>query len=185
MRRLVFSTLTTLLGVGLMSGAAAAATTVTFNSSISNTGPNSTNTVNCVDKNDIDVTCSNTGTIVETNNQTSNSGSATVNGNTTGGSSTSGNASNSNTYTVQLGASCAPVTTPSNTTPSGGKGGGGFTTSAVIATTAPTVSPSAPASLPNTGSNAALKDALFGLAGLGGLVAVSLSSVGIKRHLVR
>src|SRR4051812_29172730 len=90
-----------------MSGGVAFADTVTC--SISDTGPGSTNTVNCVDNNNNTVTCTNNIVVSTSNNQNSNSGSSNNSGNTSGGGSSSGDASNSNNVVVNVGASCAPV----------------------------------------------------------------------------
>lgn len=179
MRRLLLAIPTTLIGVGLMAGVANAST-VTCSGSISNTGPGSTNTVNCVDTNNVSVSCNNQGVIVENNNQNSTSGSATSGSNTSGGSATSGSSSNSNTVTVQLGASCAAV--PGQTT---------FTTSAVVtpaSTSTPAATPTStpaatPTSLPTTGSSSSLDFAIAGVSAFGGVSLLSAGALTVKRHL--
>ena len=175
MRKLLLTLTTSVIGLGLMGGVASASS-VTCNGSISNTGANSNNTVNCVDTNNVSVTCSNNETIVEGNNQTSTSGSATNSGNTSSGNATSGSSNNSNSVTVQLGGGCAPVA--GSTT--------AFTTSAVSApasTSTPAAAAATPTTLPNTGSNSALDAATVGLGALAGVSLVSAGAVTLKRHL--
>ncbi|MDB5186567.1 MAG: hypothetical protein JWM07_39 [Candidatus Saccharibacteria bacterium] len=96
---------------------------------ISNTGPDSTNS--CVVKEDF--TCKvendNKFTVINKNNQEATSGSAAVSGNTTGGSATSGSATNSNGTVIDVtitnsGCVVAAVTPPAPVTPVGGSGGG-------------------------------------------------------------
>jgi len=112
------------------------------NSSISNTGPSSTNKINNVVSNTSTVLNNNNVRFTNTNTQTATSGNATVSGNTTGGNATTGNASNTNEtcLSVQInnGSSsntvannaCAPTTTQPST---GGRGGDVLGASATLA----------------------------------------------------
>jgi hypothetical protein len=167
----------TVVSVGLMAGTAAA-DSVTCGGSISNTGPGSNNTITCVDKNDIQVTCSNNDKVVETNNQNANSGGAFTVENTSGGNANSGNANNNNKVTVDVGASCArQVATTATTSPAGGKGAGSAST--------PATTPSAKAgvsSLPKTGSNSLQDSAITGVFVLGTAAAVSQLAASAYRR---
>lgn len=69
---------------------------------ITNTGPNSDNSVVSVNKLSVNVTNNNNISLTSNNTQSAYSGSANVSGNTNGGSATTGNASNSSTSTVSL-----------------------------------------------------------------------------------
>lgn len=174
MRKLLLTSITSVIGVGMMMGMASAATTVTCNGSISNTGANSTNIVNCVDQNNQTVTCSNTGVITQSNTQSSTSGGATTSGNTSSGNASSGNSTNSNTYTVQLGASCVPVkSTATSTSPVVP-----FTTTAIVAGPTAVKSSTTPSSLPVTGSNTVLKAVEIGLGVLA--VCALVAGIGVK-----
>jgi len=174
MRKLVRIASTATLAIGLMTGVAAADTTVSCN--ISNTGQGSVNT--CVDKTDTSKTvfCDNTGHVADVNVQGAGSGNANSNGNTTGGFTTSGNASNNNTATVTVGASCAPVETASTSTPpstapaAGGKGGAATTPAASSST--PTAA-AAPASLPETGSDSAQRFGIYSVVVLAGTLGLA------------
>jgi hypothetical protein len=170
-KKLIQIIATAILGIGL-SAATVSADSVTCGS-ISTTGQDSTNTVTCVDSNKVDVSCNNNVVVDNNNDQTSNSGTATSSGNTEGGSATSGNSSNSNTATVSVGASCAPVagTSQFTTTPSGGKGAGAVPAATVSATT-PAAAPAA-AALPDTGSNTLLDGAIASLVVLGSALTAS------------
>ncbi len=63
---------------------------------ISDTGPQSSNSIATTNTNTTTVTNTNDINVSSNNNQTANSGNATTNNNTTGGSATSGNVANSN-----------------------------------------------------------------------------------------
>ena len=158
----------------------ASAATVTCNGSVSNTGPNSNNTVTCVSTNNVTVSCVNNVVVANTNNQTSTSGSASTSGNTTGGSSTSGSSSNSNSATVNVGASCAPVASAPNTfttaAAAGGQGGGS-------ASTAGGAGAAKVGSLPKTGSNTAEEVGVIGAIVLGAGLAASQFGVRAYRRL--
>lgn len=65
-------------------------------SAISNTGPNSTNTINATSNNNVSVTNNNNVSFTSANYQTANTGNAQVSYNTTTGSGDSGNAANTN-----------------------------------------------------------------------------------------
>jgi hypothetical protein len=168
-----------------MAGVASAATVTCGN--ISNTGPGSTNSITCVDENNKQVICNNDLKVSESNDQTSSSGSAFTTDNTGAGGATSGDSQANNNVTVTLGASCAPVTTASVTTPTtptttptpavGGKG------AAPVATPQPAAKP---VSLPETGSNTAQKVALDSVVALGStLVAVQLALLAYRRLALR
>lgn len=96
--------------------------------SISNTGPDSTNS--CVVKEDFkcEVRNDNEFTVINNNNQEATSGNATVDGNTTGGGATSGSATNSNGTVIDVSidnsGACVvtAVTPPAPVAPSGGQG---------------------------------------------------------------
>ena len=163
---------------------AGVASASTVDCGISNTGPNSKNTVNCVDSNDTTVTCNNNDKIADISGQSSTSGNASSSSNTSSGNSTSGSSSNSNTNTVQVGASCTPVSSKSGTT---------FTTSALVSKTAPaaamksTTSTTAttattPSSLPNTGSDSALVDAAIGVAVVAGVMGLARLGFATLKH---
>ena len=81
--------------VGLIVGAPAGTTAAEFGGGISNTGPNSDNSVNGSANNNADVNNNNNSTITNNIKQNAQSGDATVSDNTNGGNATSGNASNS------------------------------------------------------------------------------------------
>jgi len=179
MRKILLTITSSVLGIGLM-GAVASASAVTCSGSVSNTGAGSTNTVSCVDTNNVSVSCNNKDVITQSNTQNSTSGGATTSGNTSGGNSTSGSSSNSNSTKVQLGASCAPV---AGTTTA-------FTTGAVVTTTstpaATMTTPAAtPTSLPSTGSNSSLDAAIVGVSALGGVSLVSAGAIVLKKQLAK
>lgn len=69
---------------------------------ISNTGPDSSNTVLSVTKSSLKVTNTNSVTVASNSEQDALTGKAVVAGNTTGGSATSGAASNSNSDSVSI-----------------------------------------------------------------------------------
>jgi hypothetical protein len=179
MRKLVQILSTAILGASLIAGVASASTATC---GVSDTGPGSTNTVNCVDSNNTTVTCNNKDMIEESSGQSASSGSTSSSSNTTSGNSTSGMSSNSNTDTVSVGASCTPVSTKS--------GGTTFTTSAIVAKTAPaaaaksttTMTTATPSSLPDTGSNSALVDAAIGVAIVAGVMGLARLGFATLKH---
>lgn len=69
---------------------------------ITNTGPDSSNTISSKVTNKVVETNNNDLSVTSTNCQNATSGSATVAGNTTGGSATSGNASNTSSSTIDF-----------------------------------------------------------------------------------
>lgn len=145
---------------------------------ITNTGPDSLNTIECVSSTDVHVTCSNNIYVVNNNSQTGSSGNANNSGNTTGGSSITGSATNENGTTVQIGATCAAqpaaVTpeTPAPSQPVGGLGAG-----------APAEAAKTVAALPNTSSNALLDNALIGGTSLATLFIASRLGMAAYRRL--
>lgn len=87
------------------SGAAAmsaAAMPTSSTGSISNTGPDSRNTITTTASSDVNVTNNNDLCITNNNTQHASTGDATVSNNTNGGSATTGSASNSNSTTLDL-----------------------------------------------------------------------------------
>lgn len=118
--------------------------------SITNTGPDSYNIIQNNTQGSFTIKCKNDTDVVVLNNQTTNSGQATVTGNTTGGNAQSGDVVNQNDVKLDVDVACAPVTQSSqNTTPTPTNQGGG-TVLGNNTTTAP--SPKV-AALPNTGSS--------------------------------
>lgn len=91
---------------------------------ISNTGPDSTNTITSNSSFECDIDNDTNIDLDFDNNQQASSGSATVSGNTSGGSATSGSANNSSSTDTSIGVinsnDCFPTAAPS-----GGGGGGG------------------------------------------------------------
>ncbi len=136
--------------------------------SLSNTGPNSTNT--CVDNtnNTVTVTCANGVTVANGNVQTTSSGTANVSGNTISGSATSGDTANVNAVATDLSQFCAAA--PAAAAPVGGQGGGSTT----AATPAPAGGQGAASvkALPATGASETVRDLAIGVAAIS-LVAVS------------
>ena len=157
---------------------------------ITNTGPDSTNS--CVVKEDFSCKVENNNkfTVINNNNQEASSGNATVSGNTSGGSATSGSATNSNGTVIDVSidnsGACVvtAVTPPAPVVPVGGSGGGQPVGGAGAAqprpvggmgAVAPVAAPqrTAPAMLPDT-SNESTFGIATGLVGL--LTAVILGS---------
>jgi hypothetical protein len=164
-------------GVSLMmlTGVAAAEST------ISNTGPDSTNVIVNKSTSSVRITCRNNLDISNTNTQNASSGSANVSNNTTGGSATSGNASNTNTTSVTVNTGCGTGQVATTTPPPTGGGGGGLGggaggsvlgASTVAAAAAGGMGAGAITSLPNTGANPALLAGIV-TAVLGGVATVA------------
>lgn len=110
MRKILQGAAGLVLGLGMFAGvAAAASSTFTCDSNISDTGAGSSNTITCVDKNNNSVKCVNNVVASNSNDQSASSGNAKSSGNTNGGNASSGSASNSNKAVVDVGASCAPA----------------------------------------------------------------------------
>lgn len=147
---------------------------------ISNTGPDSTNIVDCVTVSDVTVTCNNSIYVLTESSQTAISGAAGSGVNTSSGSVISGNATNENGATVQIGAACetpavvvpeTPVTPVTRTTPVPTTGTGA--TSAVPVATV----------LPNTASNSVVQMGTIGLVTLATIAGASAAAVGVYRRL--
>ncbi|HUC20101.1 MAG TPA: hypothetical protein VMR98_01240 [Candidatus Polarisedimenticolaceae bacterium] len=92
--------------------------------SLSNTGPDSTNTISTSTTNSVNTSTNNNVSVSTTNNQSGNTGPANVSGNTSGGSATSGNVANSNdTLTTVAIGNTSPVK-PGQGSGTTGPGGG-------------------------------------------------------------
>lgn len=156
MKRYTRALLVTVLSIGLMGSVSVGAEGPCAGATITNTGADSVNTIECVDASSVKVSCSNGIYVVSSSDQTAESGMAD------GPSAITGNATNDNNAVVTIGASCAtqttvPVTpTPpaevAKTTPGTGLG---------AAAAKPKV-----AALPNTASNPIVDIALVATASL-------------------
>lgn len=92
---------------------------------ITNTGPNSTNVTTITNTTSWVVTNINTTTVTNANSQTGTSGSAQVNNNTSGGSAVSGNVTNTNSFGTAIAISNPGIPgSGSGSTPSNIAGGG-------------------------------------------------------------
>ncbi len=116
------------IAVAGLTGTSASVGAVT-DSSISNTGPNSTNTIEVKDDFKCEVKNDNDFVIKNKNDQQAASGSATVSGNTSGGGARSGSATNSNGTVIDVaidnsGACVVTAVTPPAPVVPGGSGGG-------------------------------------------------------------
>lgn len=185
MKRFMRGIVAVIIAAGIMGGPAYAQQACDGALVISNTGPGSTNEVECVDSNTIRVICTNDVYVVNNNSQTSESGDATNSSNTTGGSSITGNATNENGTTVQIGASCvaAPVVTtpedkPNQPTPGMGAGRGGNVLGAETTPSAQQV-----ALLPTTAGNSIVETIVTGIAALIGTIAMSRLAVVLYRRI--
>ncbi len=137
MKKLLVASFASTMAIGF-------APAVVFAADISNTGPGSYNSIINETTRKITVTCNNDVEVVNINDQSSNSGTAEVDGNNYGGDAQSGDAQNLNEYVATLGVSCEPATLAVVTPPAeGGKGSGTTTTPQVKAVTT---------TLPDTGS---------------------------------
>ncbi len=96
----------TILVTNLAVGVAAA------DSSISNTGPGSSNTITSDNSSETNINCNNNITSTNNNPQTSGTGSSSSTGNTTGGNSTSGSSSNSSSSSTSVDANCGAAKSP-------------------------------------------------------------------------
>ncbi len=143
---------------------------------ITNTGPDSTNVVDCVTVSDVKVTCNNSIYVLTSNSQTAISGKAGSNVNTSAGSAISGNATNTNGDTVQIGATCVTeATTPATpVTP--------VTPTAVTPTTGTGAAKPKVAVLPNTASNSVTETAVIGLLVLVSILVLSRLAVTAYRY---
>lgn len=108
-------------------------------SSISTTGPNSTNTVKNTQTTTVNETNNNNITVTNSNHQTASTGSASVKGNTTAGSAMSGDATNSNNVstTIDVGNSSALPGSGSGSVSSTGSGSGAGAGSGSAASSTP------------------------------------------------
>lgn len=173
MKKLVKLLVGSIVSTGLMTGVAAA------QSSINTTGPGSTNVITYTTTENIVVTCTNNTNVTNNNTQGATSGSANTSGNTSAGGSTSGSATNNSNTSVNVNGGCpagaTPVaTTPTTTTP--GQGGGqvsGVSTTAAAAGVA---------ALPETGSSTILMPVGIGAVVLGGLAVIAQLGVSVYRR---
>jgi|GEM_PF-1547983 len=112
---------------------------VLADSSISNTGPDSTNKVTNTTTNTVQVDNDNHLTVTNSNDQTAKTGSASVKGNTTAGSAMSGDATNSNNVstTIDVGNSSALPGSGSGSVSGGGSGSGAGAGSGSAASSTP------------------------------------------------
>lgn len=136
--------------------------------------------------NSVRVTCVNDVYVIDNTSQQAGTGNATITPGSNGGYAVSGNAENESNSTVTIGASCGqPATTPVTqpTTPTSvGKGAG--TPAAVTATPAtPAAQTPAAASLPETGSNTVVNDAVIGTIVLAGTLALAQAGTFVYRRL--
>lgn len=92
-------------------------------SSITNTGPGSTNEITNTSTNTTTIDCTNDLTLSGSNTQTSGSGSSSVSGNTSGGSATSGSTSNTSSTSTSININGCPQAQTTSSTQPGGKGG--------------------------------------------------------------
>lgn len=168
----IFQILTSVVVSAAFFGGFASAATCSGDFSITGTGPNSNNSISCSDISNVTSTCTNSGLILNYNDQHGSSGTATVTNNTTGGSATSGTITNTNGSTVNLATACNVPSVPvANTTPTtpGGKG----------AITLPTV-------LPYTASSSLMTNIIAGLMVASGIAVVSrLATAAVRRLIIR
>ncbi len=179
MKRYMRGFVAVVASLAFMGGVASAETTPSCDGAlvITNTGPGSTNVVECVDSREITVTCSNNIYVVNENSQTGSTGDADNSGNTTGGGSVTGNATNENGATVEIGATCATqpaAVTPEAPTPSQPVGGMGAGAPVPVTTIA---------ALPNTSSSALLDNVLIGSVSLASLLIASRLGIIAYRRL--
>lgn len=146
-------------------------------SSISNTGPGSNNTI--VDNSSVTCTSvmTNSAIVTNTTNQTGSSGSANVSGNTTGGSATSGNVGNNSSTNTQLSMTNSNPCLPASPVPTGGGGGGAgggspVVTSAITLAGGQGAGAAEVTSLPSTGPTPPAEQLFISSSLLSGLVVV-------------
>lgn len=183
MKKLLRMLAASALCAGLITGAASA------QSSITNTGPGSNNTI--THNNSCDSTVNNDTDIDVNvdNDQDADSGNATNNDNTSGGNSQSGDASNDSSIDVNLdvnnnsGNACAPAS-DTTTPPSGGSGGGETlgSTTPVGGRGAVLAAGTQIAALPNTGTTAPAEYATVSVAALSGLALALRVGVAVYRR---
>lgn len=126
-KQLLRAAATTVLGLSLTTGFAAAAT-----GNISNTGPSSSNKIHSSVTNSATLDNHNMVHATNTNYQTSKTGKAEVTGNTTGGDAMTGNAMNDHSLDASV-----SVNNSATSSLLGGMGGSGSDASATIHTTGP------------------------------------------------
>lgn len=117
MKKLLKTSLATILSCMLFSAAASAQV-------ITNTGPGSNNTITQTNTSVRSCTNTNVVGVTNANTQTSASGVANTSGNTTGGNATSGSATNSNSSSTSVAVNNSCGATTANTPSNGGRGGG-------------------------------------------------------------
>lgn len=177
MKRFIKLVSTSLVGMSLMMGVAAADAT---SCTISNTGANSVNTCTSTTTQSVSVVCDTDVNAINVGGQIATTGNANGGGNTTlAGGVTTGSAVNYNGTTFVLGASCNGQPTPVATAATPVAGGQG----AVTPTAAPAAPAAKPAALPETGSNAVLTDSIIGAAVLGGTIVVAQLGLSAYRRL--
>ena len=159
--------------------AAAQSNTTVSKCSIYQSG--STSYKSCVNStnNSVRVICKNDVYVIDNNSQQAGTGNATITGNGSGGYIASGNAKNENGTTVNIGASCGKQTSstpsaPTSTPTSGGKSAG---------TTPSSSTTIAASSLPETGSNAVVSDAVIGAGALFGALTLSYAGSALVRRM--
>lgn len=181
MRKVVQLLASTVVSIGMAGGMALA--TSTQSCSVSGpTGPNSINTCTNTETNQITISCTNKADVLTVNGQTSNTGTATVNGNTGVGTVSTGNAGNTNFNSTTANMSCGPAAqAAAPSAPAGGQGAG------PVAQAAPSAAPSAPVaakSLPKTGSDSAAVVAGVATASFAGLALAARFGASAYRRLV-
>lgn len=140
--------------------------------SITNTGDNSNNTVQCNDIKNVVITCVNNVNIATVNLQDGTSGTATVNGNTTGGGAQSGAVINTNASNVNANASCGAVAVASPTP-----------TPTPTPSTTPGMGSVTPKALPNTASNSTASIVAGSLVAAAAVVVASRLAVAAYRRI--
>ena len=177
MKRLLKFLAAAIVSVGALGTGAAAQT-----SSISNTGPDSTNTVTITEENKLDIKCKNDVNVENNNTQNSSSGNATTSGNTTAGDATSGSASNSNSTSTSVDSSCAQAAAA----PTEGGQGGGAPSGVALAEggvgAAEQVAAAKAGELPQTGTNPLALTGILG-ATLGGAALASRLAASTFRRV--
>lgn len=164
MKKLLRALAASVVGAGLMLGAASAAD-VTCGTT--NTGAGSNNQVFCQDTSNNYLTCANNVVVVNGNGQIANSGDAFTISNTNSSGAGSGSASNTNQVNVQVGVTgCSPVASTVSAAPNAPAGGSGAAAPAPAQTAAPK-----PVALPETGSDSFVKTAAISVAVVGGALA--------------
>lgn len=185
MKRFLQGAIIAIVSVGFL-GSTSQAQAACPEATITNTGPGSTNVIECVSASEVAVTCTNNIYVVTSNSQNAGSGDGTDDNNTTSGNVITGSATNENGTVVQIGATCvsqtATPTTP--TTPS---------TPMPVPTPAPQTglgnakgSPAQPvASLPNTANSTLVQIIGYSIVICAILLAVSGIGLTTYRQFIR